>query len=420
MKLVHLFGIFVLVWSCYSTEIRYAGTPNDASLTTAWNNADLMNKTLQSLQPGDTFIIPNTTYYVMGGIKAANLENVIIQIDGTVTFSTHIETWPTYEDGNVLQCFEFQNLTNVIFTSSGAGTLNGNGAVWWGAPGLGYVVRGENRPKLLDIGNSKNILVENIYFIDSPYWTFWAHEIDGLEVRYCHVSAKRDYYDGHDIYDLTAFNTDGFDVSGKNVWIHHSSVWNQDDCFCVKDNSENMLFEDINASGLGLVIGSIGGSTVRNITFRNAYMPHTYKGVYMKFRSGGGLIEDVLYENIVMDSPEQWPIWIGPAQQSDSSELCAAHPCSLCWPMVPSATCAAPEDGQFIDITLRNVTINYPPSQGTGVIIGSEKYPMQNITFDGVIVNHASSNPDYYACEGVETGIAQGGTWPVPPCFTSQ
>ena len=29
------------------------------------------------------------------------------------------------------------------------------------------------------------------------------------------------------IIDMTAFNTDGFDVSGKNVWIHDCQIWNQ-------------------------------------------------------------------------------------------------------------------------------------------------------------------------------------------------
>ena len=63
-------------------------------------------------------------------------------------------------------------------------------------------------------------------------------------------------------------------------------------------------------------------------------MHNTYKGIYMKFR-GEGTIEDVTYENIVIDNPSQWPIWIGPAQQSDSKNLCAAHPCSICWPTLP-------------------------------------------------------------------------------------
>ena len=69
-----------------------------------------------------------------------------------------------------------------------------------------------------------------------------------------------------------------------------------------------MLFERLSASGLGLTIGSIGGSNVRNITFRDVVMPQTYKGIYIKFRNGGGNITDVLYENIVMEEPEQWPI----------------------------------------------------------------------------------------------------------------
>ena len=34
--------------------------------------------------------------------------------------------------------------------------------------------------------------------------------------------------------DITAFNTDGFDVTGRNVWIHDCVVWNQDDCIAVK------------------------------------------------------------------------------------------------------------------------------------------------------------------------------------------
>jgi methylaspartate ammonia-lyase len=104
-------------------------------------------------------------------------------------------------------------------------------------------------------------------------------------------------------------------LNARNVHIHDSTVWNQDDSFDVKDNSENILIERINArcacafafassavylivdvmcrfvvdvvraatsarchlrSGVGLTIGSIS-STVRNVTFRDAYMHHTYK-----------------------------------------------------------------------------------------------------------------------------------------------
>ena len=44
--------------------------------------------------------------------------------------------------------------------------------------------------------------------------------------------------------------------------------------------------------------------TVNNITFRDAYMHHTYKGIYMKFTGNGGTMKNIVYENIVMDEPE--------------------------------------------------------------------------------------------------------------------
>ena len=53
-----------------------------------------------------------------------------------------------------------------------------------------------------------------------------------------------------------------------------------------------------------------------------------------------------------------------------------------------------------------------------GVIMGSEELPMTNITFDGVRVEGAGEGRErYHTCSGVESGVATGDTWPVPPCF---
>jgi polygalacturonase len=357
----------------------------------------------------------------MGGVVAANLVNVTLQVEGTLHFSNDTKAWPRNSCGSVLECLSFRNVTDMTFTSrDGTGTLDGNGNKWWGIPGIGYLVRGEDRPRLLHIASSKDVLVEHLFLKNSPYWTFWAESMDGLEVRWTDIDARRDDDDGHDIIDITAFNTDGFDVTGRNVWIHDCNVWNQDDCIAVKDNSQDMVFERINASGVGLTIGSIA-SHVRNITFRDSYMHHSYKGIYMKFR-GGGTIEDVLYENIVMDEPEQWAIWIGPAQQSDSDNLCAGHPCSICWPMLSAlgAKCNAPPDAFYKNVTLRNITVNNPKSS-PGVIIANDTSPMQGVTFDNVKINNPGMKPwgkEYYKCRGVASGVATGDTWPVPPCFT--
>jgi hypothetical protein len=219
------------------------------------------------------------------GIIAENLRDVTVQFDGTLVYAfedtvaaaeEYIRTWPRstaargIKSGKVLECMHFHNFSGVRFTSSGVGTFEGRGQKWWGIPGIGYLTRGENRPRLINIeSGSEGIVFENLYLHESPYWTLNAH-VSGMEIanvrrlllfsfslsfcldqcipsRPCayvraapaelcgrarqhqqvHINNRRTNADGHGVIDETAFNTDGFDVSGDNVWIHDCSIWNQ-------------------------------------------------------------------------------------------------------------------------------------------------------------------------------------------------
>jgi hypothetical protein len=74
------------------------------------------------------------------------------------------------------------------------------------------------------------------------------------------------------------------------------------------------------------IIFQFSGSTVRNITFRDSYLYQSFKGIYLKFRSHDnpvwqgqhGHVENILFENITIEEPIQWGVWIGPAQQADT------------------------------------------------------------------------------------------------------
>ena len=395
----------------------------DDSEAVEWSNGALLNQTLQKLQPEDILVI-GKTFHLMGGIQAANLADVVIQLDGKLIFSSKTKVWPRTATGGVLSCMRFENISNVTFTSSSRGTIDGQGAVWWGF--IRYLEHEENRPRLWEISTAKNVLIEHLLLTNSPYWTTWFSGLDGMEIRYSDIINRRSEHPGHDVYNLGALNTDGWDVQGTNVWVHHSKVFNQDDCFTVKGTSSNMLFENIEASGLGLTIGSEGGNdVVSNITFRNVYMDRTFKGVYMKFReiSEGqvSIIQNVTYENIYMKQPEQWGIWIGPAQQSDSRQFWKGHPCSLLWPTVPGAECKAAERGIYRNIVLRNITIDDPKDQ-PGVIWADKANPMENLIFDSVrVINwkHIAKKLQYRVCDGVDStkAIAMGSTNPIPSCF---
>ena len=54
------------------------------------------------------------------------------------------------------------------------------------------------------------------------------------------------------------------------------------------------------------------------------------------------------------------------------------------------------------------------------MILANNATPMVNVTFDGVVVNNpaAGDAAEYHTCEGVASGVATGGTRPVPACFT--
>jgi len=78
----------------------------------------------------------------------------------------------------------FQRLKNVTFTSgSEYGILNGDGGKWWGIPLIGYLVRAENRPRMMIISASTDVVIEKLSFVNSPYWTFLASGVANLEVR---------------------------------------------------------------------------------------------------------------------------------------------------------------------------------------------------------------------------------------------
>lgn len=389
--------------------------PYKKDYDTMLKNSQVLTDTLNSIEPGSTLLISNKTFHLLGGVYASNINNVVIQLDGTLSFDNDRDNWPVDENGHVLESIYLTNISNFVLTSSGAGTLDGNGQPWWGA--VDFLRYQENRPRLFHVKTSRNVMIENILFKDSAFWTCYMEDSDGLEISHSQVSARWTRQDNHTLIDLQAFNTDGFDVTGKNVYIHDCDIWCQDDCISVKDGSEDMLFERITCSGLGLVIGSIGDSVVNNITFRDSYMPYPVKGIYMKTRwrdsapTGSASISNVLYENITMDSPEQYGIWIGPAQQT-------GQPCSLAWTLVPRAECLMSGFQTWTNITLRNIIINNPKNS-PGVLMGNISNPIHNLTFDGVVVNNPGQDPwgdKYYYCEDVE-GVAKGGTSPIPPCF---
>lgn len=102
------------------------------------------------------------------------------------------------------------NAAGLTLTSTGEGTVHGNGDSWWGY--IQYLEYREDRPKLIVIHNATDVLVERWHMRQSPYHTFHADDVARLEIRYCTVDNRVNSNDEHGPLNLAAFNTDGFDV----------------------------------------------------------------------------------------------------------------------------------------------------------------------------------------------------------------
>jgi polygalacturonase len=192
-------------------------------------------------------------------------------------------------------------------------------------------------------------------------------------------------------------NTDGIDPSGTNVYIRNVTITNFDDAVAVKPANRGykvatcaqyITVEDCKVVyGVGMTIGSvppnINTACIRDVTFRNISFDTPIKAVYVKTNpgdQGDGFIENILYENLKIDTPIWWGIYIGPQQQKQPD---GDGPGCMLYPLLQN--CQTQPRITVRNITLRNVdSVNgiLPP----GIIRCNETNPCRDITFDNVKV----------------------------------
>lgn len=392
--MVYFLTLLFLVGFVYGKEYTWSQQDDEPTLS----------ELLLSLEDYDSVYIPNGMYTISGGLELNDVNHVTLQLDGTLAFSSH--GWPRYDGGHVKNAFTISNVT--YLSIRGHGQLDGQGYHWWGVPFLGYLLHAENRPRLLQVKHSKHIQVSGISLVNSPYWTLDIHRCDYVEVSQLSVVNVRSSSAIPTLWDMTAFNTDGIDVSGTYIWVHDVAIKTQDDTIAVKGPSEHILIERVRGTGMGLAIGSIADEQFNNITIRDSYLEYPYKGIYIKFQPNeskfdqtsnpnpNGTLSNVLYENITLFRPLGWAVWVGPAQQSDTRRLCHANPCSICWPVLPGAQCHGQVDRYAYNITLRSVRI-VQPRGNLGVIMGAIPSTFNSLVFDSVrVYNEPMPIPSYF------------------------
>lgn len=123
-------------------------------------------------------------------------------------------------------------------------------------------------------------------------------------------------------------NTDGVDASGRNHTYRRMEITNYDDAIVPKPSRQGKLFnctsdilvEDVKVKlSVGMSIGSVppnlGTNCIKNVTFRNIDFKMPFKAIYVKSNpgeKGDAIIQNITYENVHIDTPIWWAVYIGP------------------------------------------------------------------------------------------------------------
>ncbi|RPD81626.1 pectin lyase-like protein, partial [Lentinus tigrinus ALCF2SS1-7] len=216
----------------------------------------------------------NETYHVERVMSTHGLENVTIDIKGTLVWGTNTTYWINnslplgYQNQSVAWDFGGDN---VFWTGHGYGTFDGNGQIWYDlANGTSNMA---GRPINLVIRNSTNFTMQGMRFVQSQFWTMAVHTaqnvlLEGITIRSVSNSSA------------PTQNTDGIDTFyTNNITLRHWDVTGGDDAVAPKANTSNLLVQDSHFHiTSGVAIGSIG----------------QYPGVYE-------VIENVTAERIICD-----------------------------------------------------------------------------------------------------------------------
>jgi polygalacturonase len=188
-------------------------------------------------------------------------------------------------------------------TLTGPGTIDGNGAAWWGEAEKARQVKAGYtlpRPNLIVLDRCRNVRLENITLQNSPKFHFVPSDCEDVVVSNVTILAP-----------AHAANTDAIDPSGRRMLITKCRIDVGDDDVAIKAGKKvpehDFQSEDITITdctilhGHGISIGSETLGGVRNVTVRNCTFENTENGLRIKSQRGkGGVVENIQYRDITM------------------------------------------------------------------------------------------------------------------------
>ena len=241
------------------------------------------------------------------------------------------------------------------------------------------------RPPFIQPYECKNVLIQGIKIINSPWWTVTPVYCEDVTI------------DNISIYNPPeSMNTDGIDPDAcKNVIISNCYISVGDDCIAVKSGRDEdgrrvgKACENITITNCvmlrghgGVSLGSEMSGGIKNVVVSNCVFDGTNKGIRIKTQRGrGASIEDARFSNIVMRNITKEAITL----DMSYNEI-PAEPVSEKTP-------------KFKNIHISNITgINCGQA---GLINGLEEMPVEYVTLNDIDIQ-AEKGFEVFNAENIE------------------
>ena len=325
-------------------DMRLAGaSPSGTKLNTV-----LINKTIEKLNAngGGTLFFP-AGKYLTGTIKLKSNITIELEAGATLLFSDNFDDYLPYvemrHEGIMMKSFSplIYAVDAENITIKGEGKIDGQGKKWWDeffrviidlknngkrdinkyqtmwdqvndAKVIGSEINEDYsealqrrffRPPFIQPIRCKNVRIEGITIVNSPFWTVNPEFCENVTV------------DRVTIANPLSPNTDGINPeSCRYVHISNCHISVGDDCITLKSgrdlqarnlNAPNENITITNCTMLsghgGVVIGSEMSGGVKKVVISNCVFDGTDRGIRIKSTRGrGGVVEDIQINNIVM------------------------------------------------------------------------------------------------------------------------
>jgi polygalacturonase len=260
---------------------------------------------------------------------------------------------------------------------TGPGTIDGQGKKWWDRFQLARnnPASMPHRPFLVVLNHCTRVLVKQVTLTNSPMFHLVPKDCRDVVIDRIHIQAP-----------AKAPNTDGLDPSGWNYLVTNCTFDVGDDCIAIKATGQgeqgHLCCEDFLIThctfnhGHGLSIGGQTNGGMRRLIVRDCTFTDTEAGIRMKAGRGtGGLVEDLLYENLKMTGVKM-PIAINSFYPLKLKDYASDPP-------QPMST----DTPVWQHIQIRNITATDSPSAGQ--IVGLAESPVSDVVMTNVHISSA-------------------------------